>query len=277
MTIGVRHIRATSPQQNIGWGVSMQVYKPLEDIPGTIAGNQMWLRSDSNLFIDAAKTTPSTANLDLIGAWGDKSGNGNDVTQSTSSKKPRRTDNQLNSKTVIRWDGVDDLLATVATVVEGFTQYSIFFVGLAADATNFARVISDEGSGGGNRVFNVILDQSSPRKITQTMDMTGGNFSISESVSSLEVYHAYEFNLSIANGGTVLIFVDGANVATSTTNRGILKSGISAAFVLGATVAGALVSRMDLAELIIYNVNLSAGDRTSIETYLTDRYNITFS
>ena len=42
----------------------------------------------SSLWQDSARTTPVAFNADPVGAWDDKSGNGNHVTQGTTAAKP---------------------------------------------------------------------------------------------------------------------------------------------------------------------------------------------
>ena len=53
----------------------------------------------------------STINADQNGKvsiWHDKSGNANNVTQTDVNKMPTLTPNQLNSKSVIQFDGIND-------------------------------------------------------------------------------------------------------------------------------------------------------------------------
>lgn len=56
--------------------------------PADISGLGFYVKSDTGLFQDTGGTTPATSNTNPIGLWQDQSGNGYDLTQSTSGKRP---------------------------------------------------------------------------------------------------------------------------------------------------------------------------------------------
>ena len=115
-----------------------------EFLPNEIANLEIWLDANdiSTLWQDSAKTTPVTADSDVVGAWEDKSGNGNDLTQVTTANKPLYKTGQANGKAVIRGDGTDDYLSVS---------------GLAADATRTFIVVAkaEAPSGGSQRAFGL--------------------------------------------------------------------------------------------------------------------------
>jgi len=80
-------------------------------LPTDIAGLQLWLDANdaSTLFQDAAKTTPAGGG-DVVGAWADKSGQGNDATQATTANKPTVSAAAINGINAILGDGTDDEL-----------------------------------------------------------------------------------------------------------------------------------------------------------------------
>ena len=75
---------------------------------------QDWTPTQLNnlsLWLDANDS--STINADQNGKvsiWHDKSGNANNVTQTDVNKMPTLTPNQLNSKSVIQFDGINDFI-----------------------------------------------------------------------------------------------------------------------------------------------------------------------
>lgn len=80
-------------------------------VPSELADLQIWVESDiSTLYQDDAKTTPVTADGDPVGAWEDKSGNGNDFTIGSSPdyRPTYKTD-------YIRGDGTDESLVQAWT------------------------------------------------------------------------------------------------------------------------------------------------------------------
>jgi len=73
--------------------------------PASIAGLKLWL--------DASQIT-GLNDGDAVATWSDLSGQSNSLTQGTASQKPTYKTNILNGKPVVRFDGVDDRLASAA-------------------------------------------------------------------------------------------------------------------------------------------------------------------
>ena len=85
----------------------------------------------TTLFQDDAKTTPVTTNGDPIGAVEDKTGNGQDLTQSNASNKPVYTTNVQNGLSVADTDPtgnalwVDRVTASWTTIPRPYTIYAV--------------------------------------------------------------------------------------------------------------------------------------------------------
>jgi hypothetical protein len=79
-------------------------------LPSELSGLKVWYDADDldTLYQDSAKTTPVAADGDPIGCWGDKSGNGDDVTQGTTSAKPLYKTGIKNGKAAVLFDGSND-------------------------------------------------------------------------------------------------------------------------------------------------------------------------
>jgi hypothetical protein len=58
--------------------------------PANLSGLALWLDANdlATLYTDSGKTTPVSGDGDVVGCWADKSGNGKDAIQATTSKKP---------------------------------------------------------------------------------------------------------------------------------------------------------------------------------------------
>ena len=94
--------------------------------PADIAGLELWLQADKGIFQDSAKTTPATSDGDVIGAWEDQSGNGNDALQGTTVNKPVLKLSIVNSRPVVRFDGAnDDLLLSLLDAGSSFTSFFV--------------------------------------------------------------------------------------------------------------------------------------------------------
>jgi hypothetical protein len=82
-------------------------------VPSDLPGLILWtdVSDTDTLFQDSGKTTPVTANDDPVGAWADKSGEGNDVIQATASARP------LYKTTYIDSDGAGDFLSSSSILI----------------------------------------------------------------------------------------------------------------------------------------------------------------
>ena len=79
-----------------------------------------------SLWLDADESTTVTHSSNAVSQWSDKSGSGNDATQSTAANKPALTESGLNGKPVITFDGTNDSLASTSLNIS--QSYSIFLV-----------------------------------------------------------------------------------------------------------------------------------------------------
>ncbi len=83
--------------------------------PTDIAGLALWLKADAGLFQErtgASATTPAAADGDPVGTWWDWSGNVRHATAPADTK--RSTKQTVSGHATIRWDAIDDWLATAA-------------------------------------------------------------------------------------------------------------------------------------------------------------------
>jgi hypothetical protein len=80
--------------------------------PLSISGLALWLDASdaSTLFQAHTGTTPAVADGDVVGYWGDKSGNGKNAIQSVAGSKPVLKLAQKNGRNTVRHDTTDDVL-----------------------------------------------------------------------------------------------------------------------------------------------------------------------
>lgn len=225
-------------------------------VPTDIAGLQLWLDASQESFNDD----------DPVATWTDRSTAGNDATQATEADKPLFKTNILNSQPIMRFDGTDDFLSNTSPVT-GSTHRTQFFVVKANGNTVTDGFVKwgDEASSGldwlvtpevavrvnGSKVFNTAMGTSNFRILTIRFDgTTTGDIDGWLDGSALGV--------TSSSGATIN--------TTSTANDAIGKTIITAAdeFFSG-----------DIAEIIVYDSALSVGNRGTVETYLSDKYNIT--
>ena len=229
-------------------------------IPTDIAGLQLWLDGSdiTTLFQDSAKTTPVTSDGDVVGAWADKSGNGNDALQATTADKPQYKTAIQNSLNVVRWNVSSDMLVVTNGILS--MPYSIYFV---------LRLIAQPG----------IVD-SSPcffNNQANFLSHDGAN-------DQIQFYNAtgwFNSAHTITAGQQAIVGYVGA-----TTETFVIKNGSSETIAAALTVsANSLeignrsdapvapnVLNGDLGEILIYDSAISANDRLVIESYLNTKW-----
>jgi hypothetical protein len=96
-------------------------------VPLTISGLALWLDASdaSTLFQAHTGTTPAVADNDVVGYWGDKSGNGKHVTQSTAAYKPVLKLNIQNGKPAILGNASKSLYNASVTL-SSFAVIAVF-------------------------------------------------------------------------------------------------------------------------------------------------------
>jgi hypothetical protein len=253
--------------------------------PPIKSGLQLWLdASDSStLWQDSVRTIPVTADNNLVGTWDDKSGNGNNVNQPVSTKRPRYRTAVLNSRPVLRFDGVDDWL-TAGDKIDALTSdIYIFAVAKYRTAAPGSLVAKSTYSGKPNRYW---LNRSNWEDGSSRLD-TGFqcdagheiNASLPDSSTSWRIVTAAlsrsTGTIRLLTNGSVLAsanYPDGHN--TDSTSRLLIgaynnpdDSGEQSGYFFDG----------DLAEILIYRATLSQSDRERVEVYLASKFGISLT
>lgn len=84
--------------------------------------------SDLALWLDASNESTVTRSSGQVTAWQDKSGNGNDLTQGTSSNQPLFQENWFNGRPTVLFDGTDDNLTLGSQLIATGDQWDAFVV-----------------------------------------------------------------------------------------------------------------------------------------------------
>ena len=225
----------------------------LQFLPSDIAGLQLWLDATdlATLFQDAAKTT-AAGNGDVVGAWADKSGQGNDATQTTTSQKPTRQDGVIGGLPVVRGDITDDLLTISVT---GLTNETIFIVAQKA-VDNAIGVLIGNGS-----VFRLRFRASAAR-----IDYRYNDVNVLGTASDITIPNIYTAKYDGTNNTIVI----NGGVPASAASVSATHSWIE----LFSRAGGSDFLNGDIAEVLIYNSALSIADTDLIENYLSNKWSI---
>lgn len=250
--------------------------------PTKIANCKLWL--------DAADTSSITSSSGLVSQWNDKSGNGYNFVQATSTNKPTTGVDSKNGKNVLTFDGTTDWMQTSAAAsafnfLHNTSGATIFFVIRAASIS----------------AINWILDS----RDSDTLGSSGYGIALSVAATSGNLAHAVSNATGPSNppvasvGGAIaastyyyIALKSDPNNATAlsrskyTVNAGAedgnnTKTGTPAAnnasqaLVLASQAAGAYeVFEGQIAEIIIYSGIISSGDITLVKDYLAAKWAI---
>ena len=236
------------------WGVS-GVHRAARDeiapvsSPTELAGCALWLDGDdATSMFDATSGGSQVAAGGAVARWQDKSGNGRHGVQSTSGNRPSLQVEVQNGRSVVRFDGSGDHLAT--TLADS-SQQTFFIVSRAVSPT------------GGQRIFSYGADRSAFAG-TSEVRWWSGNFSTGASSTSFNVAAGV-----IASDVSIALFGNGA--AGSSGDPANAGSGLAS---VGSEASTVNSYNGDIAEIVVYNTALSATDRARVEKYLANKWGI---
>lgn len=236
-----------------------QISVAQNNIPSQVSGLSLWLRADTGVVITAGSNPPT------VQQWRDISGNSYNATQNTNNLRPRFVTpvTLINGRPTVLFDGSNDFLS--GTTIPGLdTSLTIFIIGKtnAATGTNSRNFISfgtnatglslfQGGSPGALFYRNNGIDY--PTGISLPV-VAGSPYTLLEILRSYNTdVECYKNNDSITALGSIAAgsFVNG-NYA--------LAAGGNAYF------------RGEIAEIVVYNRNLSEPEQILLEEYFFNRY-----
>lgn len=224
------------------------------------SGLKMWLRADVGVIKDGS---------DLVSEWKDLSGNQNNVTQSNVANQPVWQSSVQGGQDAVRFDGSNDYLnAGDLQVHDNSAGMTLFVVRQATTTAN--RCILTKYHYSGKREW--------------ALNTTG--FLVSENVSSYSANNnaAYSAttNLGIVTGVwdpgvATTVYLEGELQSTAVTPA-VDADDTTADLLLGyVTDTGVAPFPGDIAEVLVFNRELSTAERAQVETYLAQRYELIYT
>ena len=227
--------------------------------PTSISGLSLWLDSDTATMGNTSSGTGGASNNGPVKYWGDKRGTaGLAFTNSgADSVCPTLIVSGTNSRPHLSFDA-GDLLSLSAFDSKAAATY--FIAGRINGASQaFLQV-------GAINSHHSILTQSA-NIITRRTGAGGTDASAAANFAVFGIYTA-EFNNALSR-----LRYNGTQAAEATGSTSLTDS--SRVFTLGALNTTTFLMVGFIAEVIVYNGNLSASQRAAVEAYLGKKYNVT--
>jgi len=244
----------------------------------TITGTQKnnWTPADitTALWLDAADASTITESGGAVSQWNDKSGNGRDISQASSTQRPTLATTGLNGKPTLDFDGSNDYLFNASVGASGLSNATIISV--------FKQV-----TGGANEDHQIAIGQTGTagkvrgfyRPPNGTVLAFAAWAIIQSSSFSLDIgggHHIFGFaNTALSGSNNLAMFKDGS-VETLTASAALSTTldGFSVGSLQGASV-GNYYSNISVAEIIVLYEAISAVNRQKLEGYLAHKWGLT--
>lgn len=219
--------------------------------PSSVSDLLVWYKADSLALNDG----------DAITTWADSSGNGHDLTGTTTAKPTYQT-NEVNSKPVVRYDGSNDCMSTASLALD--THFSIFVVAKATDylfIEHSANATSNDG-------FYFYTLTNGPWLVRRTA---------SHSATGSDWFGLGAFTIGeLVYNGAGNYFKNGTAQANGNITGSARSDTVHTAdFYVGARACSSVFSEADYAEVLVYSRPVTSTERSAIRSYLATKYNIT--
>ena len=202
---------------------------------------------------------------DSVGTWSDSSGNGHTTAQLTSARQPTLQTNELNAKSVVRFDGTNDILSDgdIAALDVGTGDIWMAAVFKSTD-DSAAQFFFEKGT----TEFGLMTTASGVLQFRM-----GGTTNIPEQSAGNWSRTAFVIATASRVSGTCSGFIDGtASTTTGTTNTSSISN--SSVFDIGAAAVGGQAMTGDIAEILVGGATLDTNQRQKIEGYLAHKYGL---
>jgi hypothetical protein len=228
----------------------------------------------------------SASDADKIATWADSSGNGRDAAQATADSKPEFKTNIVNGLPVLRFDGTDDYMTIsdfVFSVGVNPTGLSVFVVAEydAIPPIAYPPIIGhfDTNSQRAWSIGGTTLTGRMRGKVSEDGDNTKSKHYKSGSAPAAS--GDFFIGAMVFGSSALSLYVNGVKENPSKDIDGTVDEihNSTADLTIGAELNGGSVranSYMagDIAEIIVYDQKLDDGERSRVERYLSNKYDI---
>lgn len=254
-------ILGTRPSTNTDTIYACGAYESEELDPRSISGLAVWLAADKITgLVDGA----------AVSSWSDASGNGNTAAQATGANQPVYKTGIISGMPVVRFDGVNDFLKIADSGTYKVTRLTVFIVSRTTVLnTNSKAMISYPHAVTHTSPFYrwALVPHSRPNfDVYSNGAITTGSAEVRGFVSSqLGPALLWSFDTRAAKvWKDGILFIDGADADQTYPN--------AVGICMGADNTGADPWGGDIAEVLVYNRQLTDTERQTVEVYLAEKY-----
>lgn len=222
----------------------------VEQLATIPSGAHLWLRADAGVY-------PGGASGSRISNWYDQSGNGRNASMATTSRQPYYYSGVLNGWPVIRFNGAESMYLDVFAQPVTFT---VFVVGRNRNPSeSFSMILGP----GGNAPNNQLRWENGSQALFVG---TGNNMPIiTSSIGNTRAFHALSARY---DGSTMRVYRNGSLIST----HAFSTWGVPWTLASVGSWYSSYFMQGDLAEVIIYARALSESERSSVNSYLQNKY-----
>lgn len=217
-----------------------------------------------DIYQDAAKTTPATADGNPVGAIDNQGSDIYTVIQSTALNKPTLKLNILNGLSALLFDGADYLKGTFAggLLAQPFMIFAVAQLSTPNDNANRNLVDGDDST---NRIY--IYQRSGATPDDWSIYAGTANVSDGNSDSAWHIFSA------LYNGASSQLWLSGVSSAGPGNPGANGVDGIT----VGARNDGSAGWKGYIVRALIYPANLSNADKNQVGQYLATKYGLTWT
>jgi hypothetical protein len=201
---------------------------------------------------------------DLVSAWNDKSLNGYDLSASGTAR-PTWTDNQLNKRAVLDFDGTANTFALPSALYAISNGANTIFAVCKTDTDTSLQVVIGFSESGITRT-DLRYTVATGAIYYQSRNASGGGISKTSVADT-----SYGILMGRRSGATQAIAYN--NSTESTNSFGADENGVDAAHIASFS-GGSFFLDGQIAEILIFNESLSSADITDVNNYLSYKWSI---
>ena len=227
------------------------------------------------LWLDADDKESIIESSSLVSSWLDKSGEGNNALQGTSTNQPTYIAGAVNGRATLSFDGTDnhmDIAGLSGTTFGSNGGVTIFMVA--------RQPVFDNGGGGfyfggqsGDPTTQNYLGAGTSGGNSMDFRMYGGSGTGAEVATFYGDTDGYNIHVGLWDKTNVSIYFNGKQGGTTTSNVTSSNWTTDEAAKIAESAVGAYTN-MHISEIILFNRNLSDAERQQVELYLSRKWNI---